>query len=520
MLNVIVFVCGAALMALEIVAARVLAPALGNSIFVWGSVISVVMLALSLGYWIGGHLADRISASRALAPLTAGAGLLIMLAPLIAKATLPWAANLGPRLGSLTASALIFFLPALLLATVSPLGVRLSASRGLERIGRSAGELYAISTGGSIAGTLATSFWLIPLLSLEPLIVAIGFTLFGCSVASLTLPRLYAEERPEPTPAATRWPNPGALSLGLMLAGVIVGVFVLARVAPVSASNDRGERVLFRTDTQYHRITVTEADNVRHLRFDASNQSAIDLTDGYRSVIAYPNYMDLVFALKPDAKRVLVLGLGAGAITKRWHRDYPNMVIDSVEIDPVVIDVSKRFFALPEDPRLKVYNQDARRFIQTTAETYDLVIVDCYYDEALPFHLTTSEFLGEVKRRVSPDGVVAYNVISSLGGDGSRLFRSMYRTAGTQWDHLWVFPIGYGEDGIKDRRRNIIVLATDADVTRADLLGRIESRVGGTVALNGFLDFAHDLYTERVPDADVRLMTDAHAPTDSLIDVR
>jgi len=95
MLNAIVFVCGAALMALELVAARVLAPALGNSIFVWGSVISVVMVALSMGYWLGGHLADRERANRALAPIIAGAGILTVLAPLVADAVLPWAASLG-----------------------------------------------------------------------------------------------------------------------------------------------------------------------------------------------------------------------------------------------------------------------------------------------------------------------------------------------------------------------------------------------------------------------------------------
>ncbi len=187
MLNVIVFVCGAALMALEIVAARVLAPALGNSIFVWGSVISIVMVALSLGYWLGGQLADRRSPARALAPVIAAAGVLTVLAPVIAAAVLPWAADLGPRLGSLVASALIFFAPALLLAMVSPLGVRLAISSDIERVGRSAGGLYSVSTAGSIVGTLATSFWLIPLLSLEPLIVAIGFSMFASSLAALGL---------------------------------------------------------------------------------------------------------------------------------------------------------------------------------------------------------------------------------------------------------------------------------------------------------------------------------------------
>src|SRR5664280_1367593 len=103
MLNAIVFVCGAALMSLEIVAARVLAPAMGNSIFVWGSVISSVMIALSLGYWIGGHLADRFGASRTLAPIIAAGGVRTILAPMVAAPVLPWAADLGPRAGALAA---------------------------------------------------------------------------------------------------------------------------------------------------------------------------------------------------------------------------------------------------------------------------------------------------------------------------------------------------------------------------------------------------------------------------------
>ncbi len=517
MLNVIVFVCGAALMALELVAARVLAPALGNSIFVWGSVITIVMVALSVGYWLGGHLADRERPSRVLAPVIAAAGILTVLAPVIATTVLPWAADLGPRLGSLAASTLIFFAPALLLAMVSPLGVRLAASRDPERIGRSAGGLYAISTSGSIVGTLATSFWLIPLLSLEPLVIAIGFSLFASALLALSLPARYSESG-----GAKKAARPAApyVAVVLIAAGAIVGGWVLASIAPAAATNTAGERVLYRADTQYHRITVTEADGIRHLRFDASNQSAIDLRDGYTSTIAYPNYMDIALALHPDAKRVLVLGLGGGAVTKRWWRDYPETSIDSVEIDSAVIDVSRRFFGLPEDSRIRVFNQDARRFVQTSLETYDVVIVDAYYADSLPFHLTTSEFLSEVKARMAPEGVLAYNVISSVSGDGSKLFRSMYRTASSTWDHVWVFPIGLGATGETTQRRNIIVLATDAALTPGELRARIRSRVGGRVTLAEFPSYAQDLYEGIVPLADVPVMTDAYAPTDSLIEVQ
>ena len=527
MLNVIVFVCGAALMALEMVAARVLAPALGNSIFVWGSVISSVMVALSLGYWLGGHLADRFGASKTLAPVIAAGGLLTCLAPMVAGAALPWAADLGPRAGSLAASALIFFAPSLLMAMVTPLGLRLAASKGMAHIGRSAGSLSSISTAGSIVGTLATSFWLIPLLSLEPLVVAIGFTLLATSLIALTLPLLYgahvhpedaSEKRLRMAAHIDRFST--ATVLVLVCAGLVVGGWVLWKIAPPPAVNAFGETVLFRQDTQYHRISVTEIGTTRNLRFDATRQSGMDMSDGLTSRVRYPDYMQLSLALKPDAKRVLVLGLGGGAITKRFWHDYPEMSVDSVEIDPVVVDVAKKYFGLPVDSRSRVFTQDARRFVQTSKDTYDIVIMDAYYADALPFHLTTQEFFRETKAHMAPDGVVAYNVISALEGDASKLFRSMYKTAGSVWTHLWVFRVDVGQGDVPLGRQNLIVLATDSDVTGAELLARVRARVDGRVQADGFAGMADDIYTKAVDTSDVPMMSDSYAPTDSLISVK
>jgi len=525
MLNAVVFLCGAALMSLEIVAARVLAPALGNSIFVWGSVISTVMIALSLGYWLGGQVADRFGASKTLAPVIAAAGLLTALAPIVAKAALPMSADLGPRLGSLAASALIFFAPALLLAMVTPLGVRLAATKGLAHIGRSAGALSSISTAGSILGTLATSFWLIPLLSLEPLIVSIGFTLLATALAALYLPIFYhaeasagvAEKDRAIAERIARYAT--AACLAFVVAGGAVGAFVLVRLAPPPAVNEFGEQVLFRQDTQYHRITVTEDAGVRSLRFDRSHQSAIEMSDGLTSRIRYPDYLQLPLALKPDPKRVLVIGLGGGAVTKRYWHDYPEVHVDSVEIDPVVIDVARRYFDLPDDPRIEVFAQDGRRYVQTTGERYDIVVIDAYYADSLPFHLTTQEFLREVKAKMNPDGVVVYNVISALEGDKSRLFRSMYKTASTVWTDIRVFPVDTGQGDTPQAVQNIAVLATDADVGQAEMLARIRSAVDGTVKVPGFETMAAGLYAHMVDTSDVPVLTDAYAPTDSLISV-
>ncbi len=519
MLRFIVFGCGAALMGLEMVAARVLAPYLGNSIYVWGAVISVVMIALSIGYALGGQLADRFGAARSLPPVIAASGLATAAGPLVSQWVLPPAAELGPRLGSLAAATAIYFVPALLLAMVSPLGVRLAAREGMAHLGRSTGNLYAVSTAGSIAGTIATSFWLIPMLSLEPLVVWTGLALIGIALLALTLtPEQPAEGAAERHARLARFVAPATVAL--CVAATALGGFVLWRVAPAPAVNEQGETVLFRQDTQYHRITVTEGDGARHLRFDRSHQSAISLDDPFVSRIRYPDYMHLALALNPDAERVLVLGLGGGAITKRFWRDYPGVTVDSVEIDPVVVDVARKYFWLPEDERSRVFVGDARRYVQTTEETYDIVIVDAYYSDSLPFHLTTEEFLSEVKAIMAPDGVLAYNVISAPEGDASELFRSMYRTAETVWSQIRVFPIGLGADGNTLAKRNIIVLATDVPVDDPSMVSAIVSGVGGMVSIEGYAEMARDLYTSPVAVADVPLLTDSHAPTDELIQVQ
>ena len=519
MLEVIVFTCGAALMGLEFLAARMLAPALGSSLFVWGSVISIVMVALSIGYWIGGQLADRVGPARTLAPVIAGAGLFTVVVPALNAVVLPLVSGLGARTGSLVASAVVFFVPSLLLAMVSPLGVRLAAGSRLDHVGRSAGQLYAISTAGSIAGTLATAFWLIPVLSLDGLVIGIGLLLFATSLVALALPGSRRGAPAGETPAARlpRWVL--GITLGTVAFGTAIGLYALLAPRAVTPAEAAGERVVYRKDTQYHRLLVTEDRSERHLRFDRSHQSAMYLDDPFETSFKYPQYLHLAIAAKPDAKRVLIVGLGGGSLVKRMWRDYPDVQVDVAEIDPVVIDVAERYFRMPDDPRIRIVAEDGRRFLNNSDGVYDIIVMDAYYADALPFHLTTDEFFQEAEAHLAPDGVLAYNVIGSVEGDRSRLFRSMYRTAGGVWDRLWVFPIGIGSDGSKTSNRNIIVLATDAPFTSEQLLARIADRVGGRITIDGFEGFGTDLYSEPVRVEDVPLLTDQHAPTDSLIEV-
>lgn len=514
-LYVTVFLCGASLMGLELAGARILAPAMGNSIFVWGSVISSFMLALSVGYWLGGIVADRFGARRTLGVVVASAGVFTVISPLVVEAILPATAELGPRLGPLTATTIAFFGPAVLIAMVSPIGVRFASASGLGHIGRSAGSLYAVSTAGCIVGTLATSFWLIPAMQTGPLIVGVGLLLACTALVTLLLPA-----NPRPAPLELSHPRWATAVVGVVALGIVLGSGVMTSIARPGDLAEDGSSVLFRRDTQYHRILVTENAGERTLRFDRSRQTAIDVSDPTVSRLRYPDYLHLALALKPDAERVLVLGLGGGALPARMLVDYPEVTVDAVEIDPVVVDVAERFFALPEDERLRIYVEDARRYVQRTGERYDVVIVDCYHADALPFHLTTQEFFAEIADVLEPDGVCAYNIISAVEGERSELFRSLYRTAGTVWDHLWVFPV-YREhvSDALDANRNIVMLATGERTETDVVMERIRSRVDGRVTVEGFEAFGEDLYSGLVEMGDVPVLTDSHAPIDSLIRV-
>ncbi len=264
-------------------------------------------------------------------------------------------------------------------------------------------------------------------------------------------------------------------------------------------------------DSPFHRLRVTDNDGVRLLKFERNHQSSMNIADPFETNIEYIGYLHLAFAVKPDARSALVIGLGGGSLVKRMWRDYPDLEIDAVEIDEQVVDIAREYFALPDDSRIRVFVDDGRAFLGYCAETYDLIFIDAFDDDHIPRPLLTEECLRECRDRLSPDGVVAYNVIGAVTGDHSKPFRSLYRTAANVWRNVWVFPIG-SADGATDSTRNMIMLASDADLSEDQLLGRIASRVDGMVSVPGFERFGEDLYRGVVRSGDVPMLTDPTPP--------
>jgi len=495
-----VLASGAVLLALEIVASRIVAPALGNSVYVWGALIGVFLAALAAGYFLGGVLADRRPSPGVFAGLVFLAGGLIFPIPLAAPGVLDAIAlrDLGPRGSPLAAAAALFFLPAVVLGMISPFAVRLRA-RTVATIGNVAGALYALSTAGSIAGTLLAAFVLLNWMGVQTIVHLLGALLMALAVAA--------------------WLASRRLALGgaatLLAAALVAGI-------PLAAGRDAPPGLRFERDTVYHRITVTDEGGIRYLRLDAYWQSGLDLADPRRTVFAYADYLHLPLVFQPAARRVLFVGLGGGTVPRRYAEDYPGMTIDVVELDPAVVEAARRYFALPATPRLRVVAQDGRLFIARSRERYDIIVLDAYLIDTIPFHLATREFFETVRAHLAPGGVLASNVIGALDGPRSGFFRAVVKTLRQVFPAVYVFPADWSRYREPGALRNIILVGAGAPrLSRASVVAAARAaRRSAGVTIDRFEEAAADLYTARIATGDVPVLTDDFAPVELLVQSR
>ncbi|HEX6700107.1 MAG TPA: fused MFS/spermidine synthase [Gaiellaceae bacterium] len=524
--GVAVFVAGAVLLGLEIAASRVLAPFFGSSLYVWGALIGVVLTGLSIGYWLGGAVADRVpSPLLMLGALGLGAAGVLAIPFVddpVLEAIVRW--DPGPRADPLVAAIVLFGPPSVVLATVSPIAVRL-VTRSVTTLGRSAGRLFAISTAGSIAGTFATAFWLVPDYGTDQLLGFGAAALFAAATLfalaqRLVLPSLVGL-------AALAVAAVAAVALAPEAGGTLSGVearnwsplYRLQRERTASepvASSDL--KVVFRKESRYHRITVADDTESRYLRFDSSFQSGMMLGHPFRTRFRYTDCLDLGLAYEPSARDVLFIGPGGGSAPKRFWRDMPRLRIQVAELDPVVVDVARRYFALPRSPRLRVAVEDGRRYLDRHSERWDVIVIDAFYADSIPFHLTTREFLELVHERLRPGGVVVVNVVGALAGPDSRLFRSLARTYGSVFPTVVVHPVKEAGDTGDIDVRNLILVASDRPPPATSFLAERWQRMRRA---NPLLPDLGGAIRDRAPGVirtdDVPLLADDYAPTDALL---
>lgn len=420
-LSGVVFITGACVLIIEIIAIRILAPYYGNTIFAVSSIISVILAALSCGYYIGGKVADKHPSSQWFFGIILISGLSVILLQLISAITLPALGYFFSIMsGPIVFSILLFFLPSFLLGTLSPYAIRLEKVQFPEEgIGSGAGKIFFWSTAGSIAGSLLTGFVLIPRFGVSQIIIGDGAVLFLLGFLPLLKSGLGRKH--------FLWGLLIFFGAGLILAYGSVGLEMKGTV--------------YSADGVYTKIIISESEYsgrpARFLWLDRGVHGGIFLNSD-EDVFEYSRFSALYKIFKPDIRNALVIGGGMYAIPMALLASAPSVTVDVAEIDPSLFDLAKKYFKVTDNPRLRNYIEDGRRLLHDSDSTYDLIFGDAYSSLAsIPSHLTTKDFFSLVKKKLSVDGIFIANIIGDLSTEKPSLIMSEIRTFES------VFPNSY-----------------------------------------------------------------------------
>ena len=437
LIYVIAFVTGAIVMSFEMLGSRYLNPYFGSGIYTWASLISTVLTALTLGYFLGGWLADRNPSTTVLGGTVLIASVYMLALPYFAE---PMLALLledidDVRTGSLVASVAILLFPVTFFGMYSPFAIRLML-RSASRSGTVSGTVYGVSTFGSIVGTLGTTFYLIPMIGTRAITLSLGAAGVVCGLALIALGR--GDRRATVALYAV---------LALLLAGQPSSAQDEALIdeSVRAALLKRRDGRLAHVESEYNDIYVTKRKNELTMAFQLKGwdytESIANLADADDLPLPYAQVMTSASILYPQTpKKILMIGLGGGSLSTYYGRAMPDVVIDTVELDQRVIDVAKEFFALRETKRVRYIAADGRVFLHRSKDRYDLILLDAYRGGYVPFHLLTREFYTLVKNRLAPGGAAAFNV-----HDGTKLYHSTVRTLSEVFPTIDLYPSGVGE---------------------------------------------------------------------------
>lgn len=437
----IVFIAGAIVMIFEIAGARLLAPYIGTSMYIWTSIIGVILASLSIGYAVGGRLADQKPTHTVLSGILGIAALFIGLSIFFSEPIIRILSLFSDLRIRAVCTSLFLFAPAsTCLGMVSPYAARLCLHT-LTHSGRTIGNLYAISTIGSIAGTFFAGFFLLPLFGVRIILFLLCITLLMLSLLVGKPWRL------------------------CKLGGILFFLLTMQiPSAPAMSSNIIAER-----DSLYGHITLIQDTHiptgrpVLQMKINNESSSAMFL-DGDELVYDYTKFYRLVHHFSPHVETALMLGGAAYSYPKNFLQSFPNATLDVVEIDPVVTELAYTYFSLPkQDSRLHIFHEDGRTFLQRSHAQYDVIFNDAYSSlYSIPYHLTTKEAVELMYHSLTPNGVVFTNIISSIEGDTGKFLRAEYATYAAVFPHVFVFPVRDSEDG--NKKQNIVLFASKSSM--------------------------------------------------------
>ena len=408
-------------MVIELLGTRLIAPFYGASLYVWTSVISVTLIALALGYFVGGRWADR-TRKTGLALIIALSGILTLLIPWLTAPILLATDAMGLRMGVFVSTLILFSPSLIMLGMVGPFAVKLATS-SLDGVGAGTGSIYAVSTVGSVIGTLFLGFYLFPQVGSREIFMGLGIALLILAVGVAFFER-------------KRIGLMSALPPVTVLAAI--GILLAPRVAG-SVHHIAGEdshRIQFERESLYGWVRVIDkpVENFRLLTVDASTIGAATISHG-ENVLTYQKIVDILPTLTPQINRALLIGQGAGhmAMTLKKY----GIVTDTLEIDPAVAEAASSFFGFT--PSGETIIGDARYEIRKLTDKYDLIILDVFTGGSEPVHLLTVETMSQLRSLLSGHGVLALNFVAFLEDGKNKALASVAKTLAQVFPYQQVF---------------------------------------------------------------------------------
>lgn len=483
-LETIIFTGGAVVMILELIGSRLLAPYLGTSIFVWSALIGIILGALSIGYYLGGKFSENNPRLEFLTQILFVSAMTIVFITIIAEPVLNFSMSLGVKFGSVLATLALFLIPSVILGMVSPYAIRLKI-QNIESSGGVAGNLYALSTMGSIFGTFLAGFYLIPTFGSIQILFALALVLVLISLFK------------------------GKKTAKIILVIIIITLWLINQSAE--------SKYVYEADSAYNHIRVVDSidkksgKDIRLLYLATETHSAI-FKDSNEIFSSYHKIYLLDNLFKPEIKNALTLGAGAYVAPVNFLSRYPEAEMTVVEIDPAVTQVAKDYFQLAGQERINIIHQDARIFLNNNKEKFDVIYGDAFASfYSIPFQLTTVQAIEKIYNSLEDDGVLILNVISSLEGEQSKFFQAEYLTLKKIFPQIYIFPTYfYNEQGV-NQHQNIIIFASKNPnrLTKEDLLKNADFEQKEWVG--------HFWEKEIKIDPKLKILTDNFAPVDYYI---
>ena len=494
LLRAAVLIGGAAVMVVEILGSRVLAPKFGTTLHVWSALITVTLAALAVGYAVGGRVADRRPGLGALMTVMACAGGTLLLSDLTARPVLGAAYDAGMVSGTFMAATLLFLPTLFLLGMLSPMAVRAAANH--QRLGASVGNLYALSTVGSVAGSLLVSLLLIPNMTVHAAFIS-------TAVALAIVPVLYLI-------VAFRRKAALALFVGLALSGA--GVKWVGAVADREVFyKDEFYPVTARIPSAYGDLVVSDRDGVRYLFLNGVQQGSMI---GDVSYAKYAYGLERLATVKGIPKTVLIWGLGPGVYARAMAEAGSRVTV--IEIDPMSEIIAREYFGLPASVRVII--GDARTETSRLTEKYDLIVLDAFSGDSPPFHLLTREAFADLKRRLAPDGLVVANIVGGVSGEACRVASSIVATMESVFGNTKVFSPNWLLSGKKRKFvSTMFLLSGDVPENLAESAAPFTMKTSEEVERTGYIKAVLESRLELPRDRAV-ILTDDYAPLEAWSD--